>query len=176
MSDPIEITTVVLDAVARICSEAIGGGKVFAAGLTDAVTDLDPDVVPLADDFAEHIGGDEGAPAVTVTLGAWSAPLLPGHVRETITVECAIWRRRVPLGENIQKLYGDRDRLIRAFAAHTLGFQHVDSVTSVILLGSKGIKAMALPRRGGQEATALFLTLPFRVEVKVQYHLQAQPA
>lgn len=174
MPDPDEITTIVMDAVAQVCSLALGGGRVFAAGTTDPVTDADPDVVPLADDFIESVTGDEGV--VTVTLGPWRPPMLPGHVRETVTCLGAIWRRRVPLAENMQRLYGDRDRLIRAFVAHARAFEHVGAIQSAVLMGGPGIKARAIPRRGGAENTALFLTLPFTVEVKLMYTLVAQPA
>jgi len=171
MPDPDEITTIVMDAIAQVCSLALGGGHVFAAGTTDSVTGVDPDVVPLADDFIEA-----GMPAITVTLGPWQPPMLPGHVRETVTCLGAIWRRRVPLAENVQGLYGDRARLIRAFVAHARAFEHVDAIQSAVLMGGPGLKGRAIPRRGGAEGTALFLTLPFKVEVKLMYTLVAQPA
>lgn len=173
MTDPVEITTVVMDAVARICSLALGEGLTFAAGMTQDVMDADPMVVPLDDDFLELA---PGSGICTVTLGPWTPPMQPGMVRETITCMGAIWRRRVPLSDNLQDLYADRDRLIRAFVAHTKGFLHVEAIQSVVLMGGEGIKPRATPRRGGGENTGVFLTLPFRVEVKVHYEIHALPA
>lgn len=123
----------VLDAIGRICSEALGGDEhVFAAGVTQEVADADPMVVPLADDFIET-----GMPACTLALGEWSPVLQPHQERLTLEVLGAIWRNRVPLDDNTVGLYDDCDTLRDAFIAHAYAFNHHEQIQSVVLMGGQ---------------------------------------
>jgi hypothetical protein len=170
-------TTRILDAAARACAVAIGVSEgdldnhIFAAGVTDAVTELEPMVVPLADDFTEA-----GLPAVTLTLGKWTPLLQPGNERLTFTLVGAIWRPRVPLGENTAALMNDRDALADAFIAHGKAFLHDPAVQSVVLMGGPGIRARAVPKGTSSEASRILLTLPFTLEVKCNRTVIPQPA
>src|SRR5205823_7118254 len=83
-------TAAIVDGAARVIADAIAG-HVFAAGVTQAVTDPAPLVVPLADDFTEV-----GLPAVTVALGAWDPALQPGNERLHLDLLRAVWRSRLP--------------------------------------------------------------------------------
>jgi hypothetical protein len=165
-------TTTIVDAVARVCAEAIGAGDhVFAAGVTLDVTTMEPMVVPLADDFSEA-----GLPAVTVAMGQWLPVLQPGNERLTMTLLCAVWRPRVPLEENTNALYDDRDALANAFIDHTKAFLHEPRIQSAILMGGPGIRARSIPRGTSAESARPLLTLPFTVEVKCNRPVRPQPA
>jgi hypothetical protein len=173
MTDPLT-TTRILDSVARVCMTAIDDlAHAFAAGVTDEITELEPDVVALADDFTET-----GLPMVTLTLGKWAPALQPGNERLTLTVEGNVWRSRVPLGVNTAALYADRDALADAFMEHTKAFAHEPAITSAILQGGPGIVPRAIPRGLSERGTGarLFLTLPFTVEVKTNRIVRPQPA
>lgn len=174
----IEITTTkIVDAVARVCAEAIGisegdlDNHIFASGITDDVITNEPMVVPLADDFTEA-----GFPAVTVAMGAWLPVLHPTEERLTVTLQCAVWRDRALLGEATNALYADRDALSNAFIDHTKAFGHEPRIQSAILMGGPGIRARSIPRGTSAEAGRIFLTLPFTVEVKTNRVVRPQPA
>lgn len=159
----------IVDAVARVCAQAVQG-KHYAAGVTTDVITEQPEVVPVADDF-----GETGLPAVTVVMGSWSPVIGSGWERLTVKLMGAVWRPRQPLAENTTKLYADRDALVDAFIAHTKAFLHEPTLQSAVLEGGPGIRPRAIPRGGGAESR-LFLTLPFTVEVKVQRAVVPQPA
>jgi hypothetical protein len=160
-------TAAVVDACARVIADAVSG-HVFAAGVTAAVTDAAPEVVPLADDFAEA-----GLPAVTCAMGQWTPTLQPGNERIRMTVHGVVWRRRVPLGENATALYGDRDAIAAAWIAHTKAYgpsMGMGDVQSAVLTGGPGIVPRTLA------GLAAYLTLPFTVEVVTGRIVVPQPA
>ena len=161
MSTPTITTTRIVDAIARVCAEAIDGYQ-YAAGVTTDVLTEQPLVVPVADDF-----GEAGMPAVTVVLGPWEPVIGSGWERRTLTVQGAVWRPRQPLAENTQALYADTDALVEAFISHTKAFLHEAALQSAVLAGGPGIVPRAIPRAGGDQSR-LYLTLPFTVEVKAQ--------
>jgi hypothetical protein len=153
-------TTTIVDSVARICAEVVGADDhVFAAGVTQDVTTAEPLIVPLADDFTEA-----GMPAITVALGEWKPILQPGNERLHMTLLCAVWRPRAPLGDNTAALYADRDALADAFIAHTKAYLHERHLQSAILMGGPGIRPRGIPHGPSRESERLFLTLPFTVE------------
>lgn len=155
------------DAAARVIADAIDG-HIFAAGVTTAVTDVQPLVVPLADDFTEG-----GLPAVTVAMGLWSPILQPGNERLTVVLECAVWRPRLPLGDVVVALYADRDRIADAWIAHTKAYGTESLLQSAILAGGPGIVPRAL---GQADNPRLFLTLPFTVNCTFNRTVVPQPA
>ncbi len=158
-------TPAIVDAAARVISDVIDG-HIFAAGVTQSVIDLVPQVVPLADDFTEA-----DFPVVTVALGQWSPVLLPTNERLTITLNCAVYRWRAPLAENANALLRHRDDIADAWIARTKGYLTELSVQSMVLMGGPGIVPVNLPNvaRG-------FLSLPFTVEVKCNRIVSPQPA
>lgn len=158
-------TAAIIDGAARVMSDAIDG-HIYAAGVTQSVTDLVPQVVPLADDISE---GD--FPAVTVAMGEWSPILQPGNLRLGLTLVCAIWTRRVPLAENARLLYECRDRLETAWIAHSKAYMTEASIQSAVLMGGPGIVPVNLPT-----AARPFLTLPFTIEIKCNHDVSPQPA
>lgn len=164
-------TVALIDAIGQVLADAVGG-TTFAAGLTQVVLDAEPDLVPMADDFLEA-----GLPAVTVALGPWKPILQPGNERygkeNPLQVHCAVWRARVPLGENVNALYGDRDAIANAFIAHSKAFLVVPEVQWAGLGGGPGIVPRTLP---AGEASRSFLTLPFVVNVHLNRSVTAQPA
>lgn len=149
-------TTAIVDGCARVIADAIGG-HVFAAGVTVAVTSAAPEVVPLADDFTET-----GLPAVTCAMGQWDPLLQTTNERLHLTIVAAVWRSRVPLGDNTAALYADRDAIADAFIAHTKAYVTEASLQSAILMGGPGIVPRTLPRG---DSSREFLTLPFTVQV-----------
>lgn len=172
MNEPIT-TTRIVDAIAQVCAEAIGpDAHVFAAGVTIDVTNAEPMVVPVADDFSEA-----GMPAVTVALGPWTPLLQPGNERLTMRLLGAVWAPRVPLDVNTQLLYAARDSLADAFIAHTKAFLVEERLQSAILMGGPGIVPRSIPRAGAAAdlGDRLFLTLPFTVEVKSNRTVIPQP-
>lgn len=160
-------TTTLIDTAARVISEAIDG-HIFAAGVTQAVTDLVPLVVPLADDFTEA-----GMPAVTVALGPWDPTLQPGNERLHVTLLCAVWRPRVPLGVNTAALYADRDAIADAWIAHTKAFGVEPALQSTILSGGPGIVPRSVP---AGDRDRIFLTLPFSINCTFNRTVVPQPA
>lgn len=162
----------IIDAVAGVIAGAVAG-NIFAAGVTQEVTDPSPLVVPLADDFTEV-----GLPIVTCALGGWHPTLAPGLERygnsNPLEVLCAVWRPRVPLGENVALLYGDRDAIVDAFIDHTKAGLVVPELQTAILAGGPGIVPRSLPRIG--ESQRPFLTLPFTVNVTINRTVVPQPA
>jgi hypothetical protein len=160
-----------VDACARVIADAVSG-HIFAAGVTESVTDAQPLVVPLADDFTEV-----GLPMVTCAMGAWSPALQPGNERygreNPFRVLCAVWRPRVPLGDNVNALYGDRDAIADAFIAHTKAYLAETMLQAAILAGGPGI----VPRSLGDPVNpSRFLTLPFTVNVTTNRTVVPQPA
>jgi hypothetical protein len=121
-------TAAIIDAIGQVLADAIDGHYVFGSGMTQEVTDVQPYVVPLADDFLEV-----GLPAITCALGPWKPALEPGNERygklNPLEVHCAVWRSRVPLGENVTSLYGDRDKIIDSFIAHSKAYLVVGRVS-----------------------------------------------
>ena len=95
-----------------------------------------------------------------------------------MTLVGAIWRSRVPLGENVAALYADRDALADAFIAHGKAFLHERKLGSATLMGGPGIRPRSIPR--GDAASGLgarlFLTLPFTVQAVVNRSVVPQPA
>lgn len=159
-------TAAIVDGCAQVIADAVHG-HVFAAGVTTAVTDQQPMVVPQADDFTEA-----GLPAVTCALGPWSPALRPGNERLAVTIVGAVWRPRVPLAENMTALYADRDAIADAWIAHTKAYLVEASLQSAILEGGAGIVERVL---GDPSAPRLFLTLPFTVNVVCQRTVVPQP-
>ncbi len=161
-------TAAIVDGSARVIAGAIDG-HIFAAGVTQSVTDAAPLVVPLADDFTES-----GMPAVTCAMGAWEPLLQPGNERLHLTIVGAVWRPRFPLGENTAALYADRDAIADAWIAHTKAYLVEASLQSAILAGGPGI----VPRQlgGGDTTPRLYLTLPFTVNVVCNRTVVPQPA
>ena len=158
-----------IDAVGRICAEALGGeDHVFAAGVTQDVLDAEPMVVPLADDFSEA-----GMPAATLAIGEWKPVLQPGQERFQLELLGAIWVPRVPLGENVAALLSIAVSLTDAFIAHGHAFGHEATVQSVTLMGGPGIRQRSLPKGSG---FALFLTLPFTVDLRLLRSVVPKPA
>jgi hypothetical protein len=178
MPPPDTITTTrVIDAVARVCATAIGVSEgdldnhIFAAGVTDEVTAADPMVVPLADDFTEA-----GLPAVTVALGPWSSAWYGSEERVSMTLLCAVWRPRLPLGEVTAQLYADRDAIADAFLDRTKAFGHEPALQSAKPKGGPGIRSRSIPRVISAESGRTFLTLPFTVDVTLSRRATPQPA
>jgi hypothetical protein len=156
MTYPPTNTASIVDGCARVIADIISG-HVFAAGITVSVTAAAPEVVPLADDFTEA-----GMPAVTCAMGAWDPILQPGNERLHMTIVGAVWRPRVPLGDNTAALYADRDAIADAWIAHTKAYLVEASLQSAILMGGPGIVSRSIP--SGQ-AERTFLTLPFTVQI-----------
>lgn len=160
-------TAGIVDGAARVIAGAIAG-HIFAAGVTQAVTDPTPLVVPIADDFTEG-----GLPAVTCAMGEWSPLLQPGNERLHLTILGAVWRPRLPLGDNVAALYADRDAIADAWIAHTKEYLVEATLQSAILAGGPGI----VPRSLGDAASPRqFLTLPFTVNVVCNRTVVPQPA
>ena len=149
-------TSAIVDGAARVIAGVIGG-HVFAAGVTASVTIAEPEVVPLADDLTEV-----GFPIVTVALGAWDPLLQPGNERLHLVLQCAVWRPRVPLGQNTTDLYADRDAIADAWIAHSKGYLAEAQIQSAILQGGPGIVPRFIPP---EDRSRGYLTLPFTVEV-----------
>lgn len=166
----------VIDSVAKVIATAVDG-YVFAAGVTEVVTGGAPMVVPLADGFDEV-----GTPMVTCALGPWKPVLQPGNERygntNPLEILCAVWRPRMPLGDNVVALYADRDAIVDAVIGHTKAFGHVGELQAAILAGGPGIVPRALPRSLAREGAGdrLFLTLPFTVNVHLNRTVVPQPA
>jgi hypothetical protein len=160
-------TAAIVDGCARVIAGAVNG-HVFAAGVTPSVTSAAPLVVPLADDFTEG-----GLPAVTCAIGPWEPLLQPGNERLHLTIVGAVWRPRMPLGENTVALYADRDAIADAWIAHTKAYLTEATLQSAILAGGAGI----VPRQLGDGPKArVFLTLPFTVNVVCNRTVLPQPA
>jgi hypothetical protein len=161
----------IVDSIGRILADALGGDdKVFAAGQTEEVMDEEPLVEPLTDDFWQA-----NLPCGTVALGKWTIDHQTyGITRVHMTVNCALWRGRVPLNENIVGLYNDLDNVIRSFRRHEKAYL-APGVQSATLHGGPGVRPRSMPRRGGQTATALFLMLPFTVDVVIHTTFDSQP-
>lgn len=160
-------TAAIVDGAARVIAGAIAG-HIFAAGITVSVTGVEPLVVPLADDFTEG-----GLPAVTCAMGLWTPLLQPGNERLHIEILGAVWRPRVPLGDNVALLYADRDAIADAWIAHSKAYLVEATLQSAILVGGPGI----VPRSLGEPANPRwFLTLPFTVNVVCNRSVSAQPA
>lgn len=157
----------ILDSCARVIAGAVPGSTLFAAGVTLTAISAVPELNPLADDFTEA-----GMPAVTVAIGPWTPLAQSGNVRDHITVHCAIWRPRVPLGDNTNALYADASALEREFAAHTKLYLAPD-VQSGMLMGGPGIVPRALPSGNNER---WFLTLPFTVDVVLNRIVVFAPA
>lgn len=164
------VTKTIIDAVGRVIATVIDG-HVWACGVTADVTTAEPLVVPLADDFTES-----GFPGATVALAPWKNLAQPMQERLHLELLCAVWRSRVPLGENVNALYDDFDKLRGAFIAHAKLFVHEPAVQSALLLGGPGIEPRAVPRLAAVESDRLFLTLPFRLEVVTNVVVTYQPA
>ena len=160
-------TAAIVDGCARVIAGIIGG-HVFAAGVTQSVTDVAPQVVPVADDFTEG-----GFPAVTCALGKWESLLQPGNERLHIDIVGAVWRPRVPLGANTAALYADRDAIADAWIAHTKAYLADYHIQSAVLMGGPGIVPRSIPA-GDQQR--VLLTLPFTVEVKTNRFVIPQPS
>lgn len=162
----------IIDAIAGVIANAVEG-NIFAAGVTQEVTDPIPLVVPLADDFTEV-----GMPMVTCALGEWHPILEPGNERygnsNPLQVLCAVWRPRVPLGQNVALLYADRDAIVDAFIAHTKAGSIVPELQAAIMAGGPGIVPRSVPRVGDSQRS--FLTLPFTVNVTINRTVVPQPA
>lgn len=156
-------TQAVIDAIAGVIKGAIDG-HVFAAGITQAVTDAQPLVVPMADDFAEA-----GMPAVTVAMSPWEFLPQPGNQRQHRDAQCVVWRPRYPLGENLQALYADLDAINAAFVAHARAGNVEPELQSAILAAGPGIVERSI-------AAGDFLTLPFTVRVVINHLVTYQPA
>lgn len=160
-------TAAIVDGAARVIAGAISG-HIFAAGVTLAVTGVEPLVVPLADDFTEG-----GLPAVTCAMGLWTPLLQPDNERLHIEILGAVWRPRVPLGDNIALLYADRDAIADAWIAHSKAYLVEATLQSAILAGGPGIVSRSL---GEPANPRWFLTLPFTVNVVCNRSVSAQPA
>jgi hypothetical protein len=160
-------TTAIVDGCARVIAGAIDG-HVFAAGVTQSVTDAAPAVVPLADDFSEG-----GGPFVTCAAGPWEPLLQPGNERLHLTIVAAVWRPRVGLGDNVNLLYADRDAIADAWIAHAKAYLTEVTLQSAILAGGPGIVPRSL---GDPQSPRMFLTLPFTVNVVCNRTVVAQPA
>jgi hypothetical protein len=160
-------TKAIVDGAARVIADVIGG-QVFAAGVTQSVLDAQPYVVPVADDFTEV-----GFPIVTVAAGAWTSLAQPGNERIHITLNCAVWRDRVPLAENVNALYDDRDAIADGWVAHTKAYLVEAHLQSALMTDGPGIVPRSLP--AGQGARVL-LSLPFSVEVICNRPVIYQPA
>lgn len=157
----------IVDRTAQVIAGAVDGSKIFAAGVTTDVTDTTPQVVPIADDFSEA-----GLPAVTVAVRPWAGTIQPGNQRIHQTLACAVWRPRVPLGDNVALLYRDAVAIADAFIAHgKLGITDID--IQATLQGGPGIVPRSVPA-GQQER--LCLTLPFDVDVIFNRYVSPQPA
>lgn len=158
---------ILVDRTAQVIAGAVDGSTVFASGVTTSVTDATPAVVPFADDFTEA-----GLPAVTVAATPWSPRTQPGNQRIHQTLTCAVWRPRVPLGDNLASLYGDAVAIADAFVAHgKLGITDLDIEAS--LMGGPGVVERAAPV--GQ-SERVFLTLPFTVDVVFNRYVSVTPA
>lgn len=156
-----------VDHAAAVIAGAVTGSTIFAAGVTTAVTNATPQVVPLADDFTEA-----GLPAVMVAATTWPPALQPGNQRVHLNLACSVWRPRVPLGQNVAALYADAAAIADAFIAHgKLGITDVD--LQAFLKGGPGIVPVSLPS-GQQERT--FLTLPFDVGIVFNRYVVIAPA
>jgi hypothetical protein len=160
-------TNAIVDGAAQVIAGVVNG-HIFAAGVTTSVTDAAPEVVPLADDFTEA-----GLPMVTVAMGPWNPLLQPGNERLHMTLHCAVWRPRVPLGDNVSALYGDRDAIADAWIAHTKEYLVEHTLQSAILMGGPGIVPRALP---SGDASRSFLTLPFTVDIVCNRSVVPLPA
>jgi len=161
----------IVDAVSRVIADAIDG-HIFGAGVTESVMDAQPLVVPLADDFTEG-----GLPAVTCAMGAWSPIVGAGNERygasNPFRILCAVWRPRVPLGDNVAALYLDRDRIADAFIAHSKAYLAEATLQAAMLGGGPGIVPRSL---GDPTNPRRFLTLPFTVNVSTNRTIVPQPA
>ena len=156
----------VVDAVARVIADAIDG-HVFAAGITQAVTDAQPQVVPLADDLTEG-----GLPAVTVAMTTWARIGQPGNERMRMNLLAVVWRPRAPLSAHTD-LYADLSKLLDAFEAHTKAYTVEPHVQSATLTAGPGIVPRTLPRG---DPGRVFLTLPVEIEVVANRTVVPQPA
>jgi hypothetical protein len=157
------------DGVARVCADAIDG-TVFAAGLTAAVTDFEPQVVPLERTFLEG-----GLPAVTCLMGPGTHLAQPGASRLRITIDGVIWRDGVELGTSKNQLLGDLAALIDAFAGHTKAYLVAVGVQSAMFMSWSRPTPRAIA--GDEDANpSHYLTLPFAVEVVAQREVSFQPA
>lgn len=161
-------TAAIVDGAARVLGDIIAGAQIFAAGVTAPVTSAAPQVVPVADDFTET-----SMPAITVALGPWAPNLQPGNERLHLTLQCAVWRPRVPLGENVAALYADRDAIADAWIAHTKEYLVEATLQSAILMGGPGVVARDVP---AGDSSRTFLTLPFTVDVVCNRAVNPQPA
>lgn len=167
-------TATVLDAIGRVCAEAIPDAEhVFAADVSAEQAGAAPEIVPLADDFTEV-----GLPAVLVALGQWESAFRTSLERLTLIAECSVWRERFPLGENAALLYQDRDALAEAFIEHAKLYFADPAIQSAVLMGGSRLVTRAIPRGTGDQQTGprLFLTLPFRIKVVCERVKPAQPA
>jgi hypothetical protein len=160
-------TTGIVDGCARVIADAISG-HIFAAGVTQSVTDAAPLVVPLADDFTEV-----GLPAVTCAMGPWTSSPQPGNERLHIEILGVVWRPRAGLGDNVALLYADRDAIADAWIAHSKAYLTENTLQSAILASGPGIVPRAL---GDPSNQRLFLTLPFTVNVVCNRTVLFQPA
>jgi hypothetical protein len=156
----------IVDAAARVVAGAIDG-HIFAAGVTQSVTDAAPQVVPIADDFTEG-----GLPAVTVAMTDWAPILQPGNERAHLTIRAVVWRPRAPLSSHAD-LYGDLSRILDAWLAHAKAYLEEAHVQSALVKGGPGIVPRTLPR-GDQ--SRVFLTLPVDVEIVTNRLVLPQPA
>ncbi len=149
-------TAAIVDGCARVIAGAIDG-YIYAAGVTQSVTDAAPLVVPIARDFTEA-----GLPAVTCAMGPWDPLLRPGNERLHLTILGAVWREAAELGDNMILLYADRDAIADAWIAHAKAYETEATLQSASLAGGPGIMPRSL---GDPGATRNFLTLPFTVNV-----------
>jgi len=165
MTDPTAKTAAVADAVARVISDAIEG-YIFAAGVTQEVTDPVPYVVPIADDLSE-----QEMPIVTVAMGPWTSLLQPGNERLHMELLCAVWRERAELGQSVALLYTDRDVIADAFIAHSKAYEIHATIQAATFESGPGIVPRQLPN-----TARLFVTLPFTVRVVLNRSVIPQPA
>ncbi len=169
-------TIAIVNAVARVCAEAIGAGNyVFAVAESenpDPDVDVEPMVVDLADDFTEA-----GFPLISLTIGPWTTSY-GGEERLTHNLVGSIWRERFPLDVNTRGLMNDRDALADAFIAHTKAFSITPEIQSALLMGGPGIRPRSIPRadKAAGSGDRLFLTLPFTVQVKANRPTFPKPA
>lgn len=170
MTDMDDWMNSLVDHTAQVIAGAIPGSKIFAAGVTTDVTNATAAVVPVADDFTEA-----GLPAVTVAATPWRPTVQPGNQRVHQTLACAVWRPRLPLGDNVALLYADAAAIADAFIAHgKLGITDID--IQAVLKGGPGIVPRSLPPTSPDVQGRPFLTLPFDVDVIFNRYVSPQPA
>lgn len=168
------VTATVWDAIASVCADLTGIQHVYAAGVTEAVTDDEPLVTPLQDEFVES-----GLPAVVVMLGPHSALQSHGYTRMTYEFRINVWAERQPVGAQSVLLADAIDELYAGFAEHSKAKLYAEEASfqlqSALITGGAGIEARSFAGAESQPAR-VYLVAPLTAEVKVDRRITPQPA